>query len=129
MFVGERIARMLGPAIKELRETLGLTQGELGDLIGRPQKWVSRLENNLKELPEPDVIAALATALKVSESTLLHAAGYLQDSDAPDPLKDPRLTFWAATLEQIPEEDEPFLREVARAYIAQRKREGRGLLD
>jgi transcriptional regulator with XRE-family HTH domain len=68
---------VLGRYVRERRAVLEMTQESLGALVGKPQKWVSRLENEQKELPDPETMAALATALGVRETELLQAAGYL----------------------------------------------------
>ena len=59
---------VLGQFVRDRRAVLGITQEELGVRVRRPQKWISRLENELKELPDPDTMAALAIALEVPES-------------------------------------------------------------
>ncbi len=55
--------------IREARRRIGLTQGELGAMIGRSAMFVSDLEHG-KTKPGSEMIAALASALGVREAWL-----------------------------------------------------------
>lgn len=73
--------------IKDARERRGYrTQGELADRIGRDVSWVSRLERGyLKEIPQPEMMEALADALGLTVAQMLDAAGYDVLPRADDP--------------------------------------------
>lgn len=64
--------------VSEARERRGYrTQGDLAAVIGRDVSYVSRLERGLlKEIPQPEMMDALARALGVTVAELLDAAGY-----------------------------------------------------
>lgn len=72
----------LGCYIRKHREALNLRQEAVADEIGRNQSWYSRLENgDLRSMPEPETLRALADVLKVLPADLLQAAGYLTRED------------------------------------------------
>lgn len=75
--MSEAAVGVLGDFVKERRAALGITQDDLAERIGRDQRFVSRLENNRKEFPAPETIAALSTALEVPQTDILRSAGYL----------------------------------------------------
>lgn len=64
--------------VSDARERRGYrTQGDLAAVIGRDVSYVSRLERGLlKEIPQPEMMDALARALGVTVAELLDAAGY-----------------------------------------------------
>lgn len=71
-----------GRYVSERRAALGLRAEDVGSRVGKSQSWVSRLETGMqKTFPEPEEIAALAGALRVTPRELLEAAGYLTDED------------------------------------------------
>lgn len=72
---------MVGPYVKARRMELGMTQEELGDALGRDQKYISRLETEYSRFPAPSDLRALAAALQVRPADLLIAAGYLDADD------------------------------------------------
>lgn len=61
----ENIMLTIGSQIRTMREKHGLTQAELGDLIGKTSKTVSSYENGKRMMPVGD-LPALAKALNVS---------------------------------------------------------------
>lgn len=61
----------IGTRIKALREEKGLSQKELGKLIGCPQTTVAGWESRLKRIPRKELLLPIANALNVSESYLL----------------------------------------------------------
>jgi transcriptional regulator with XRE-family HTH domain len=66
----------LGPKLKGLRTTSGLSQRALARASGLTPSYVSKIESNsLSTVPSSDAIAALAHALKADELELLSAAG------------------------------------------------------
>jgi transcriptional regulator with XRE-family HTH domain len=56
-----------GEIIKELRKSKGITQEELGNMVGRKQNQISEWENG-KIQPNPDDIFNICKALNVSVS-------------------------------------------------------------
>lgn len=78
----EVATRSLGRYVRRRREMLGLSQGALGEKIGREQKWISELERGaLVNLPPPEIVRGLADALNCLPADLLIAAGYLERDD------------------------------------------------
>lgn len=64
--------------VKRERERQGIKGYALAYQVGENPSWVTRLENGeMKRLPSPEVMAALATALGITERTMLKAWGYL----------------------------------------------------
>ena len=60
-----------GEMIRELREKQGITQAELGEILGVSNKTVSKWENG-KGLPDISLIKPLASALKVSVTEMMN---------------------------------------------------------
>lgn len=88
----------VGEYIKARREALGLTQEQLGDVIGRDQTFVSQMERNRTDgyLPERGMLRQIAAALRLTMEDLLSAAGYLgmaDDPRPPRPLDNPKVLF------------------------------------
>lgn len=65
----------IGRRIAEQRNARGLTQKQLGSLVGEPQNAISQWETGKRE-PEPENIEKLATALK--NCTADYLAGRVQ---------------------------------------------------
>ena len=88
--------------IRNARERRGITnQAALGELIGRDQSFVSRLERGLmKELPTPETLRAIGDALGLTMPEMLEAAGYVDPAPPSDvitiPASDPRAALLAA---------------------------------
>ncbi len=68
---------MLGRRIFELRKAKGLTQEELGNLVGVDGSYIGHIEKGRTKTPSRDVLTRLAQALEVPVQDLLVAAGYL----------------------------------------------------
>jgi transcriptional regulator with XRE-family HTH domain len=60
----------LGERIAFLRRDRGLSQVELGGLIGRSESWVSQVERGARQLDRISVIGKVAAALGVSVADL-----------------------------------------------------------
>lgn len=74
----------LGEIVRNRRLALGITQEELAYAVGREQSWVSHIERDkYKSLPEPELFAALARALRMSQADILRRMGYLSDEAEP----------------------------------------------
>ena len=61
---------MLGAKIKEARKAAGLTQKELGAIVGKSEATVCEWENG-KRSPEVDLLPVIATRLNTSIAALL----------------------------------------------------------
>ncbi|MGW0250121.1 helix-turn-helix domain-containing protein [Nocardia goodfellowii] len=73
----------IGDIILTARRAAGMTQDELADALGVKQATLSRYENNMRT-PEPEVVARLAEALKVTPEFLAHSFSRLQGAIAGD---------------------------------------------
>lgn len=74
--------RGLGRFVRERRDELGMNQGELGEAVGRDQKYISDVERGaLVNLPPIEVLRPMAEALRCTTTDLLEAAGYIDASD------------------------------------------------
>lgn len=112
----------LGDYVRQRRLALNWSQDTLAEKIDRTQKWVSRLENNQKELPEPEAMDALARALDVTVDELLRVSGYAVGGiDASDPLADPEARFYASQYSKMTEVKRDAVRAVIRAFVADQK--------
>jgi transcriptional regulator with XRE-family HTH domain len=67
----------IGPAIKRLRETRDMTQGQLAEYahVGRP--WLSRVETGSIQRPSAMLLIRLARALRMPLSEFWEAIGYI----------------------------------------------------
>jgi len=75
----EESSKRLGRFIRQRRDVVGINQTQLGDAIGREQKYISEIERGaVVNLPAPDVIRRIALELRCSEYDILSAAGYLE---------------------------------------------------
>jgi transcriptional regulator with XRE-family HTH domain len=72
---GERL-RSLGAFVRARRESLGLTQMDLGRRIGYYQERVSAIERGVYGLPSLPAMEELAAALEVDLCDLVEAAGF-----------------------------------------------------
>ncbi len=74
--------RGLGRFVRERRDEMGINQAELGEAIGRDQKYISDVERGaLVNLPPIEVLRPLATTLRCTTTDLLTAAGYVDADD------------------------------------------------
>ena len=72
---GEKMTS-IGTLVKNLREAHGLTQGQLATYAGVGRPWLSRVEIDDIDRPDPDMLRRLAPVLEVPAENLLAAAGY-----------------------------------------------------
>ena len=72
----------IGSVLKLVRTSKGLTQGDMADLLGISQNYLSLIEGN-KKVPTVDTIAEFAKSLKISKDALLFAS-----SDVPEELSE-----------------------------------------
>lgn len=98
----------LGAIVRNRRLALGMTQEELAYVIDREQSWVSHVEHDrYKSLPDPEVFAALARGLRMSQADILRRLGYLSDEAATnhhEPDEAVVLTNMAEEASHIPDE-------------------------
>ena len=66
----------LGDKIRELRESFGLTQGQLAGSSSVSQGYLSQLENGDVKNPSAAVLLRVAQAMHVDPDELFEAAGY-----------------------------------------------------
>src|SRR5882757_9896368 len=74
--IGERVAFYRGRR--------GMSQRMLGDLVGRSEDWVSKIERGVRELRRMDVITELARALRVELGDLLGQPVLVEDEQQDD---------------------------------------------
>jgi transcriptional regulator with XRE-family HTH domain len=75
----------IGARLRTLRRWRGIGQKELADLSGVSQSFISMVENGQRMLDRRSQIAALATALRVSESDLVGGPHLSADRVQSDP--------------------------------------------
>ncbi|MFQ6019562.1 MAG: helix-turn-helix domain-containing protein [Dehalococcoidia bacterium] len=66
----------LGDKIRELREVIGITQGQLAEHAAVSQGYLSQLENGDVKNPSAAVLLRVAQAMHVEPDDLFEAAGY-----------------------------------------------------
>jgi len=66
----------LGDKIRELRESIGHTQGQLAGSASVSQGYLSQLENGDVKNPSAAVLLRVAQAMRVDPDELFEAAGY-----------------------------------------------------
>lgn len=115
-----------GEFIRNRRARLGLMQADVARAIGRPDSYVSRLENDrFKELPSPDEMLLLAEVLKCSEADLLRAAGYLKGGqpELDIDLTDPDVQFFANHVGEMDREQRDAIVAIIRQFRRQQAQE------
>lgn len=81
----------LGEFIERRRKVIGLKQYQVAERAGMSRQHLNNYVNGKNAIPPPDVLARIAAALEVTEAELLHAVGYMQDSE----MTEARLTLAA----------------------------------
>jgi transcriptional regulator with XRE-family HTH domain len=66
----------LGDRIRQLRDELGLTQGQLANGSSVSQGYLSQLENGEVKNPSAAVLLRVARAMRIDPDELFEAAGY-----------------------------------------------------
>jgi transcriptional regulator with XRE-family HTH domain len=66
----------LGDRIRQLRDELGLTQGQLASGSSVSQGYLSQLENGEVKNPSAAVLLRVAQAMRIDADELFEAAGY-----------------------------------------------------
>lgn len=73
--------RRAGEYLRQLRTNAGMTLEEVGSLTGMSATKISRIENNVVRMPEPEELRALLATYSVSPVSLLIAIGYVDEAD------------------------------------------------
>jgi transcriptional regulator with XRE-family HTH domain len=68
-------AKLFRERLKLLRETKGITQGQLEERIGKEANYITRVETGRIDTPPFDVIASIARELDVSMGDLFFFEG------------------------------------------------------
>ena len=102
-----------GEKIRELRKRLGLTQEELGDMIGVKKAAINKYETGVVVNLKKSVIAALAKALQVSPTELLSPDEPPDDSPHTEEAK-----ILAKGIDKLPPEQRAQALAVVRAMFA-----------
>lgn len=88
----QRLYVRLGTEIAQVRAAQGLTQGQLGELIGESQTTVSDYETAKSRVPLY-IVVAIEDALGLPRGFLLRAAGYVAEPvDVAEALRQAPLT-------------------------------------
>src|SRR5213594_4032097 len=66
----------LGDRIRQIRDELGLTQGQLAGGSSVSQGYLSQLENGEVKNPSAAVLLRVAQAMRIDPDDLFEAAGY-----------------------------------------------------
>jgi len=105
--VSNNIQEVAGKNIRLFRQTKGLTQEKLAELVNVSSSYIGYLERGLRA-PSLDLLARIGTALEVEPTVLLYST--LDDSD-------PTLKKLNALLAGKNPKSINFVYEVARAYF------------
>lgn len=79
------LRRQVGTKVRHYRERAGLTQTELGDLIGKSLETIGRIERGTTA-PSLSLLEKLADALKVEPRDLLGTGSHAAKTRKADPL-------------------------------------------
>lgn len=79
------LRRQVGTKVRHYRERAGLTQTELGDLIGKSLETIGRIERGTTA-PSLALLEKLADALKVEPRDLLGTGSHAAKTRRADPL-------------------------------------------
>jgi len=110
------LPRDIGGFIRDLRRNARISLRELADRAGVSNPYLSQIERGLRK-PSAEVLAQIASALRVSTALMYLRAGLLNEKDGPGVLAaiaaDPDLTI--AQKQSLSQIYETFRRENARA--------------
>lgn len=70
-----------GKYIKSLRKAAGLSQVDLGKMVGCAGSTIGRIENGGFKAPSPNLFIAMAPILGVSKHDLMEKYGYIDKDD------------------------------------------------
>ncbi len=113
---GPELPRDLGEFIRDLRQSARISLRELADRAGVSNPYLSQIERGLRK-PSAEVLAQIASALRVSTPLMYLRAGLLNEKDGQGVLAaiaaDPDLTV--AQKQSLTQIYETFRRENARS--------------
>ena len=104
---------MLGDRIKSLRKEKGLSQAELGQMVGLSYAQIGRYETKGMQ-PSAEVLNKLADILGVSSDFLLNGSA---EEKAHNHLKDKVLIQQFREIESMEDEDKNFVKRFLDAFI------------
>lgn len=102
----------LGERIKELRTETGLSQDDIGTLVGVSGAAIAQIESGSTALPKREVLWLLAYYLKTDMEDLLQAAGLLPEIPTPQGISPKIIRVLQGMDEQTQERAVAFLRSV-----------------
>jgi transcriptional regulator with XRE-family HTH domain len=108
---------VLGDRIKQLRKEKGLSQAELGKLVGLSYAQIGRYEKKGMQ-PSAEVLNKIAEALGASPDFLLNGSA---EEKAANHLSDKELIQQFKEVEQMAEEDKSFVKRFLDAFITKIK--------
>jgi len=112
----------LAEKVRELREALGFTQGQLALKTGLSVSYISKMETGQVGRPSAKTMLTLAKGLRVDENVLYQAAGYSREEQRLP--KDPLLrTAFMRAEEELDPEDAATIREIINDFVARKRRE------
>jgi len=103
--------------LKKARTEKGLSQSELGDIVGIHYTQIGRYENKGAQ-PSADILAKIANALGISSDFLIN--GTTEDL-AGDTLKDKELLNQFKAIEKMNEKDKNVIKTLIDAFITKGK--------
>lgn len=109
----------LGPLIRTTRERRGIRAVDLAYRVGKDPSWLSKIERDLlKEVPEPEQMAALSAELGIPVVALLRARGYDIPAEELSTVPDHRLHEIVTTWSRMTPDLQKALSDTFRALIA-----------
>ena len=75
-------AKLFRDRLRMLRESKGLSQGQLDEKLGKESNYITRVENGRIDTPPLNVIAAIARVLEVPMSELFFFEGIDDSADS-----------------------------------------------
>lgn len=102
---------VLGQRIHDRREQIGLTQEQLGELIGKDQKQIWRYEAG-KQTPSAETLVQLARALETSTDYLVGESDVLKPIGSVDDLDELEVEMLELLRSQNPGQREKIMRAI-----------------
>jgi len=74
-------SKSFGMFLRKKRNEKKMTMMELSEITGVTQSYISQIETGKKGIPQPETLKRLAKGLEIPYSTLMVAAGYLDENE------------------------------------------------